>query len=492
MPTIVTQPSRAPNPCVSLGKGHGTGRILDAASRSPRGIRHRLALRPQESFLSGFLFPDPPPLGPSSSFSFPRARHHRVNWGKIAAGMLALYLGSVSAGFAAEAAWSQWRGPHRDGTIPPTAPWPSSLDKSTLGSRWRVPLGPSYSGPLIAGGLVIVTEAKDQAIEAVLAFDRETGKERWRHAWEGYLKVPFFAKSNGDWIRSTAAFADGRIYVGGMRDLLICLDATEGRELWRYDFPKELGKALPDFGLVSSPLVVEDAVYIQAGAGFAKLDRSSGKLLWRTLDDGGGMWGSAFGSPVRATLAGVDQLLVQTRDKLAGVAPADGKVLWEQAIKSFRGMNILTPTTLGDRLLTSSYGGQTQGWTVTRDGATWTLKADWSLKLEAYMSSPVVYQGHAYLQSRSQHLVCIDMTTGAKRWQSESKFGKYMSLVARGDQGLALDERGLLILFRLDPEKLETLGERRIADAETWAHLAVAGQDLVVRDLQGVTLWSWK
>jgi len=367
------------------------------------------------------------------------------------------------------------------------------LDDTTLTRRWFVPLaGASYSGPLIGRDRVFITEAKDQAYESAIALDRATGRELWKVQWEGYLKVPFFAKSNGDWIRSTPALANGRLFVAGMRDVLLCLDAESGKELWRFDFPKELEKPLPDFGFVSSPFVTGGAVYVQAGAGFAKLDAATGALLWRTLDDGGGMWGSAFSSPVLTRLAGQEQLLVQTRDKLAGVRPDDGAVLWEQPIKSFRGMNILTPVSVGDRLLTSSYGGQTQGWSAEKADAKWSLRSDWTLKLEAYMSTPVVREGHAYMHTRAQYFACVDLASGSLRWQSKQKFGKYLSLVLRDDRILALDERGILFLFKADPAEFVQLAERRLTESETWAHLAVADTDLAVRDLKGVAVWAWK
>lgn len=389
------------------------------------------------------------------------------------------------------AEWNQWRGPGRDGVLVRGTPWPETLAEGSMVRRWRVPLGPSYSGPLIVGDRVFVTEAKDKRFEAVVALDRVTGTQVWRHEWEGYQKVPFFAKSNGDWIRSTPAWSEGRLYVGGMRDVLVCLEASTGRELWRYDFPKELGKALPDFGFVSSPLVAGDAVYVQAGAGFAKLNKTTGALVWRTLDDGGGMWGSAFSSPVLARIGGEEQLVVQTRDKLAGVRVGDGKVLWSQAIKAFRGMNILTPVVAGDRVLTSSYGGETLGWLVTRKGEDWEVKQDWNLKVEGYMSTPVVVGGQAFLHSRAQKLVCFDVATGVKRWEAGEKFGKYMSLVVQGDRILALDERGLLFLFRADATGFKPEGQRKMADAEAWAHLALSEADVVVREQTGVSAWTW-
>jgi outer membrane protein assembly factor BamB len=130
---------------------------------------------------------------------------------------------------------------------------------------------------------------------------------------------------------------------------------------------------VPDFGFVCSPLVDAEAVYVQAGASFVKLNKRTGEVIWRTLQDQGGMWGSVFSSPVFATLAGQRQLVVQTRAKLAGVDPAEGKVLWEQPVEAFRGMNILTPVVHEDILFSSTYGGKTIGFKVTQAAGKFAL-----------------------------------------------------------------------------------------------------------------------
>ena len=108
------------------------------------------------------------------------------------------------------------------------------------------------------------------------------------------------------------------------------------------------------------------------------------------------------------------------------------------------------------------------------------------------MSTPVVIDGHAYLHARSQRLVCLDLKSGAKRWETEAKFGKYQSLVAQGRRILALDERGILYLIAADPDRFTLLSVRKVSDDETWAHLAVDGTDVVVRGLGGVTAWTWR
>jgi outer membrane protein assembly factor BamB len=404
--------------------------------------------------------------------------------------MLLVAIQFTDSTFGADMAWPQWRGPQRDGQFAGPA-WPDKLDTNHLRQVWRVALGPSYSGPIVSGERVFTTETKRKQLEVVTAFDRQTGKELWRAEWAGAVSVPFFAKSNGDWIRATPACDGESLYVAGMRDVLVCLDAPTGKERWRFDFVQKLAAPVPDFGFVCSPLVDAEAVYVQAGASFVKLNKRTGEVLWRTLQDKGGMWGSVFSSPVFTTLAGRRQLVVQTREKLAGVDPADGRVLWEQRIEAFRGMNILTPVACKDTLFTSTYGGKTIGFKVAQTSGTFTITEAWQHKAQGYMSTPVVIDSVAYTHLKSQRLMAIEVETGRELWTSDQSFGKYMSLVAQGGRILALDQRGQLFLFRANREKLDLLGQRKLTDAETWAHLAIAGNELFVRELNALTAFRW-
>jgi hypothetical protein len=243
---------------------------------------------------------------------------------------------------------------------------------------------------------------------------------------------------------------------------------------------------------VCSPLISGEFVYVQAGAAFCKIAKDTGKIVWRVLEDAGGMWGSAFSSPVLAEIGGQNQLLVQTREKLCGVSPADGSVFWSEKIPAFRGMNILTPVVSGSRIFTSSYGGRSIAFDFTKSGATQTLTAAWEHKTEAYMSTPVLVAGKIYLHQRNQRLSCFDLATGQQHWVTDEKFGKYMSLTAQGDRLLALDERGLLLLIKASPAGFQLLDQRKISEQETWAHLAVSGKQLFIRELQGLACWSWE
>lgn len=386
--------------------------------------------------------------------------------------------------------WLQWRGPTRDGFAAASPKWPASL--AGLTQLWRVELDPSYSGPLVVGDKVITTASKDKTLEVVKALDRATGKELWSVEWEGFQKVPFFAASNGDWIRATPASDGTHVWVAGMRDVLVCLEVKTGKEIWRLDFVKETNSAPPTFGFVCSPLLDGEFLYVQAGGAFCKLEKATGKVVWKSLTDGGGMNGSAFSSPIITEIAGTRQLVVQTRKDLCGVNPKDGAVLWTQPIKTFQGMNILTPVVKQDRIFTSAYGGVTQGFELTKQGPSLSLQEKWQKKGEAYMSTPVIIAGKVFLHLRNERFTCFDLLTGEQHWTTSEKFGKYMSLVAQGDRILALDQRGILLLIKANPEKFELLEQKKISEQDTWAHLAIAGNRLYIRELKGLTAWEWK
>ena len=390
--------------------------------------------------------------------------------------------------------WTQWRGPQRTGQLPGEG-WPETVTKANLKRLWSVPLGPSYAGPIVNQTHVFTVETRNESHEVVSAYDRKSGEKAWEADWKGSMKVPFFARRNGSWVRSTPALDGDRLYVAGMRDVLACFDAKTGKEIWRVDFVERYKSSLPTFGFVCSPLVTSEHVYVQAGGGLCKLDKETGKSVWRKLQDGGGMNGSAFSSPFLATLGGREQLLVQTRTELCGVTPDSGDVLWQRKIKAFRGMNILTPITYEEKIFTSSYGGRSQLFALERvtenESEKLALKELWNNRSQGYMTSPVIIDGHAYLYLRSKRFACVNLETGEDAWISEPIGDEYWSLVAQGNKILALTNAGELIYLRANPEKMDIVSRLQISEQETWAHLAVDGDQVIVREQEALTAFRW-
>ena len=54
-----------------------------------------------------------------------------------------------------------------------------------------------------------------------------------------------------------------------------------------------------------------------------------------------------------------------------------------------------------------------------------------------------------------------------------------------GRQNFGLVWEGLAKEFKL-------ISRRRISEKPTWAHIGLLGSEILIRDLGGMTVWSWK
>lgn len=393
--------------------------------------------------------------------------------------------------------WNQWRGNQRNSII--EGAWPSQLNSSNFKQLWTQPFSESYSGPIVFDDTVITTETKDKSDEIVTALNRNTGKKIWSATWKGSISVPFFAAKNGSWIRATPATDGQRVYVPGIRGLLVCLDFKTGKEVWKVDLNERYGTSPESFGHVCSPLLMkdgmDDALYVQCAAGFVKLNRATGKEIWRAkIGTGNIMSGGAFSSPVVASPHGKKQIIIQTRSELAGIDIQKGDVLWTRAVPSFRGMNILTPTVQGNTFFTSTYNNKSFAYDLVDTAGKPTLESKWESNLRAYMSSPVLIDGNVYVHLQNKQIACFDLASGKTHWvsQSRQRFGDYMSMIACGNKILALDSKGALYLIAANPKQFEVLGKVDLETKDSWAHVAVDGNQVFVRGLKSLTAYQWE
>jgi outer membrane protein assembly factor BamB len=64
-------------------------------------------------------------------------------------------------------------------------------------------------------------------------------------------------------------------------------------------------------------------------------------------------------------------------------------------------------------------------------------------------------------------------------------------MAVNGTKALVLDERGDLLLLDLNASEFVLLDKLKVTDESAWAHLAVAGNEIFVRDLKGLTVYHW-
>lgn len=393
--------------------------------------------------------------------------------------------GVVSLANGDEPTWNQWRGPSRDGV------WPGELPTSlaALELAWEAPLQPSYSGPITDGKWVFTTETVDKSLERMTAYDLATGELKWSAQWAGAIEVPPYAAVNGSWFKSTPTLAEGALVVLGMRDEVVCLDPATGQIRWRADLAERFSARRPPFGGVCSPIIDQGAVYVMAGGGTVKLSLSDGSTLWRTLADEGED-DDALSSPVIATLAGVRQLVVQTRTRLCGVDLTSGGLLWSTRIEAYRNMNILTPTLIGDRIFTAAQQGRAQCFQISLNDGVWSCVELWSQRTQAYMSSPVTDGETLFVHTSNERLQALDAASGEVLWTS-NPVGKYQSLVRNDKVLLALQNDGELLAIELSRDDLLIKDKRQVAQ-DAWAYLGVFPGGLLVRDLNGLKVYRYQ
>src|SRR5262245_709151 len=391
---------------------------------------------------------------------------------------IALWCALTPLAIAAPAAdWPQWLGPNRDGsTSEKVIPW-----KGDLKEVWRVPVGDGHSSPVVAGGLVFLhTKVKDKDAELIQAFDAKTGKVKWEQSYE----KPRFQTLFGDGPRATPVVHDGKVYTFGITGTLACWDAATGKPVWTTHVladPRS-GKDNLFFGVSASPLVAGDLLVVQGGTGGSKgvkaYDRQSGKPAWTAGEDA-----ASYAAPVLFD----KEIVVLTGAHLTSIS-ADGKVRWAFPFKDQLNESSTTPVKAGDLYVAASVTAGAVGVKVSEGKPDVAWK---NAQLTCYFSTPVadgkghlfLISGMASLTNPSVTLRCVDATTGKELW-NEPRMGKYHAALLRmGDGNLLMhdDTTGDLRLLAASTKAYEELARSK-ACGPTWAHPAVAGGKVFVRD----------
>lgn len=379
--------------------------------------------------------------------------------------------------------WPQWRGPARDGVAQATAPaaWPAALTR-----KWKIPVGSGYSTPIVVDTRVFV-HARDAEQETVTAYDVETGRQIWRDGYPAPYRVNQAAAAHGPGPKSSPAWAQGRLYTIGISGILSCYDAASGRVIWR----KQPSPEQPIYGVATSPVVVDGVVWAFVG-GTAKgalvgLDAVTGVV--RRQWTGGA---PAYASPVVATLAGVRQLVTQSRAHVVGVG-LDGKLLWQIPIESPYDQNSVTPIVVGDLVVFSALSNPTTAVRIGRSGPTFTPQEVWkNTDVSMYMSTAVV-AGDALVglgQRNRGQFFAIDWKTGRTLWTTRGRETDNAALIRVPGYTLIQTTEGELIVARDSATAFDVVKRYDVAESATWAHPALAGKRLLVRDANSLTLWT--
>lgn len=387
--------------------------------------------------------------------------------------------------------WPQWRGPQRNDLSTETGllkQWPPEGPKQL----WVFTNGGNaYSGPAIVAGKLFTMGTRDGQ-EILLCLDAAKGTELWTAPLGNILENNW-----GGGPRSTPSIDGAFAYALTGPGNLACVQVADGKVVWQRTM-KDLGGKTPGWGYTESVLVDGNQIVCTPGGAqgaVTALDKKTGATLWQTKDFTDG---AQYPSIVKATLNGEPQYVQLTMQTLVGVSPKDGKVLWRHP---FPGKTAVIPTPIirgNEIFVTAGYGVGCQ--LVRIDAANQPTLVYENKLMKNHHGGVILVGDHLYGHSDGVGWLCLDWKTGAEVWSDKKALGKGAIAYADGMLYLVEESSGNVVLIEASPKgwseksrfKLDPQSAIRSSQGRIWTHPVIANSRLYLRDQDFIHCYAVK
>lgn len=380
--------------------------------------------------------------------------------------------------------WPQWRGVDRTGKSRQTGllkEWPAD----GLEPTWSISgIGEGYSTPTVADGTVYVLGALGDD-EKIFALNVADGAEKWRADLGRKTEGGGFQGPRG------SPTVDGNfVYAIGSDGELVCAKRNDGTVAWRKNLKRDFGGKHGGWDYTESPLIDGDKLICTPGGDtstMVALKKTDGSVIWKGVADslrGSGYTTAGYSSPIKATIAGVEQYLNFFHGGVLSFAATDGKPLWHYDHPANGTANCSTPIVQGDYVFAASgYGTGGGKAKVSRSGGSWRVSEEYFVpKFQNHHGGFVLVDGFLY-GANDTSLLCVDWKTGAVRWQDRS-VGK--GSIAYADGMLYVrSEKGPIALVEASPTGYQERGrfsQPQPSGKQAWPHPVIAADSLFIRD----------
>jgi outer membrane protein assembly factor BamB len=376
--------------------------------------------------------------------------------------------------------WPNWRGPRHDGISQETDWNPAQLREGPV-FLWRKQIGIGFSSLAVADGRVYAMgntgkggDANEQDQTDVLwCLHARTGDEVWKHTYAS----PLQPKNYEGGPSATPTVEAGRVYTLSKHGHVLCLDAGTGAVIWQKHLGKDHGLEPPNWGFAGSPTIIGELIVLNAGSYGLALHKQDGRLAWRSEKGPAG-----YASAVPYEWQGKSCAAILGHRELSGVAASTGQVLWKHPWKTLHDENIPDPIMMGNRVFIST-GLGTGAALLEMDGD--KLRELWSHKeLQTWMSSSVLWHDHVYgVDMKDGALKCLDVQTGTVKWTCGGL--GVGSVMLAGDRLIALSDKGRLIIAEAAPARYNELASAQILDGKCWTTPVLADGRIYARNAAG-------
>jgi outer membrane protein assembly factor BamB len=421
-------------------------------------------------------------------------------------GVLALRVHAQPPGDDALANWAHWRGPLATGFAPKADP-PLTWD-SVTNIKWKAALpGRGSATPIVWGDQVfIVTAIKTDRIAdpadlpkvdpslsvktkppreyhqfVVLAFDRATGKLRWKHT--AAEKVPHEGHHDSHSYAAGSPTTDGRfLYVSFGSFGIYCYDLA-GKLQWQRDLGR-LNTRL-GWGEAVTPVIHGDSLLLnwdqEKDSALICLDAKTGATKWRTERDDKTSWNT----PLVVEHKGRTQVIVNGTKRVRSYDLKTGAELWQVGGMT---VNAIPSPVAADGIayIMSGYTGaggvavplDSKGDLGTEGKTLWRVN-----KGTPYCPSPLLLDNRLYFTQANQALLTIlDTKTGkalVDRERLDAADTFYGSPVAAAGRIYLTDRTGTTLVLR-QSDSIEVLAINKLGDPID-ASPALVGRQIFLR-----------
>lgn len=371
--------------------------------------------------------------------------------------------------------WAHFLGPNYNGV-----PEVDNFDPKGTSQAWSKAIGPGCSSVTIVDGkLYAMGNIEDQDI--VYCLDAVTGEEIWTFKYD----CEVLANNYDGGPNSTPTVANGRVYTLSRKGQIFCLNSQTGEKIWE----TYAGKWSPEkawWGFSDSPVIWGDKVFVNISDKGMALDRETGEIIW-SGENPAVAYVPLIPIIASDSVLGKAMLVIQTCVSIDIVDPATGKSLMgdvaDWAIRKAN-CNAVTPYIYGNSILFMhaknglskvSYrnGKWVEDWLC--EEAIYDIKSEWFT-----FNRQVVYNDHLFALAGSgkkkvDRLLCINLETGKEVWQKPHDFG---NLTLAGDKLILFTQNGEISWGKLSGseytesyrEQVLNGGKKKDADGPYWAH----------------------
>ena len=390
--------------------------------------------------------------------------------------------------------WPQWRGAKGD-NISAFKGIATDWDANPPSLLWQLDgMGQGFASVSVVGDRLYTTGNVGDT-QAVIAVDLKTHKIAWS------TPLTDSAPKHGyDGSRCTPTVDGDRIFAITSNGQISCLKVADGSVVWKKVFEKEWnGRMMSGWGYSESPLVDGNHVLCTPGSAEAMivcLNKTNGKEVWRSAvpDEGSkGSPGAGYSVMAISNGAGVKQYVQLIGRGLIGVRASDGKHLWSYNKIANGVADIPTPIVSGDYVF---------GSTGYDDGGSALLKLKRSGSgveaVEQYSRTSKELQNHHggmvlmgdYLYFGNGHNngfpVCVDLVSGDVKWGGKLRgVGQGSAAITAVDGHLIFRyQSGDVALIEATPKEYKLKGSFKpvYQERESWAQPVVANGKLYLRE----------